>query len=163
MIADKIYERDCTLSQDLQLNSTTGHCDSRYFVCRPLTTEIYAYDDPVTGWAYACVDNPEGSETCGQDDEVNLCVGHPFPSAQLYLKSAVLIFSLPTVQPRLPARLRRADIQLSQAESRNLRMRVGQCLAIWYAALASPSTIVQGPASSNCNGIFSCGNGVRLG
>ncbi|POS71564.1 hypothetical protein DHEL01_v210045 [Diaporthe helianthi] len=75
----KIYEDDCALSQDLQLNSTTGHCDSRYFVCRPLTTEIYAYDDPVTGLAYACVDNPVGTETCGADDEVNLCCNLGYP------------------------------------------------------------------------------------
>lgn len=75
---DKIYDSSCALSQDLTLNSTTGHCDSQYFVCRPLTTEIYAYDDPVTGLAYACVDNPEGVETCEEDDEVNLCVSGPF-------------------------------------------------------------------------------------
>ncbi|KAG8157170.1 hypothetical protein KVR01_012878 [Diaporthe batatas] len=75
----KIYGSGCILSQDLQLNSTTGHCDSRYFVCRPLTKEIYAYDDPVTGLAYACVDNPEGSETCGEGDEVNLCCNLGYP------------------------------------------------------------------------------------
>lgn len=76
---DKIYDSGCTLSQDLQVNSTTGHCVSQYFVCRPLTTEIYAYDDPVTGLAYACVDNPEGAEACGEEeeDEVNLCVSWP--------------------------------------------------------------------------------------
>lgn len=62
------------MSQDLTLNSTTGHCDSQYFVCRPLTTEIYAYDDPVTGLAYSCEDNPEGVETCEGDEEINLCV-----------------------------------------------------------------------------------------
>jgi len=77
--ADKIYGGSCTLSQDLMLNSTTGHCDSQYFICRPLTTQIYAYDDPVTGWAYACVDNPAGSETCGEGDVVNLCVSWSFP------------------------------------------------------------------------------------
>lgn len=75
---DKIYDSGCALSQDLTINSTTGHCDSQYFVCRPLTTEIYAYDDPVTGLAYACVDNPEGAETCEGKDEVNLCVSWPF-------------------------------------------------------------------------------------
>ena len=75
---DKIYDSGCALSQDLTINSTTGHCDSQYFVCRPLTTEIYAYDDPVTGLAYACVDNPEGAETCEAEDEVNLCVSWPF-------------------------------------------------------------------------------------
>ncbi|KAH8788079.1 hypothetical protein F5883DRAFT_610581 [Diaporthe sp. PMI_573] len=75
----KIYGGSCTLSQDLMLNSTTGHCDSQYFVCRPLTTEIYAYDDPVTGWAYACVDNPVGSEICGEGDVVNLCCNLGYP------------------------------------------------------------------------------------
>lgn len=77
---DKIYDSECTLSQDLQVNSTTGHCVSQYFVCRPLTTEIYAYDDPVTGLAYACVDNPEGTEACGEEeeDEVYLCVSCPW-------------------------------------------------------------------------------------
>ncbi|KKY35282.1 hypothetical protein UCDDA912_g04702 [Diaporthe ampelina] len=75
----KIYDSSCTLSQDLTLNSTTGHCDSQYFICRPLTTEIYAYDDPVTGLAYACVDNPEGSETCAEEDEVNLCCNLGYP------------------------------------------------------------------------------------
>lgn len=66
------------MEHDLTINSTTGHCDSQYFLCRPLTTEIYAYDDPVTGLAYNCVDNPEGTETCGEDDEVNLCVRFSF-------------------------------------------------------------------------------------
>ncbi|KAL1868926.1 hypothetical protein Daus18300_005762 [Diaporthe australafricana] len=74
----KIYDSSCELSQDLTINSTTGHCDSQYFVCRPLTTEIYAYDDPVTGLAYACVDNPESSETCGSE-VVNLCCNMGYP------------------------------------------------------------------------------------
>lgn len=71
--ADKIYDSSCTLSQDLMVNTTAGHCDSQYFVCKPLTTVIYAYDDPVTGLAYACVDNPAGRESCGED-VVYLCV-----------------------------------------------------------------------------------------
>jgi hypothetical protein len=71
---DKVYDSSCSLSQDLKVNSTTGHCISQYFVCRPLTKDIYAYDDPVTGLAYACVDNPEDSETCEAGDEINLCV-----------------------------------------------------------------------------------------
>ncbi|KAG6362609.1 hypothetical protein INS49_007701 [Diaporthe citri] len=74
----KIYDSGCALSQDLSLNSTTGHCDSQYFVCRPLTTEIYAYDDPVTGLAYTCEDNPEGAETC-EEEEVNLCCNLGYP------------------------------------------------------------------------------------
>ncbi|KAL2275596.1 hypothetical protein FJTKL_01980 [Diaporthe vaccinii] len=75
---DKIYDSGCALSQDLSVNSTTGHCDSQYFVCRPLTTEIYAYDDPVTGLAYNCEDNPKGAETC-EEDEVNLCCNLDYP------------------------------------------------------------------------------------
>lgn len=99
---DKIYDSSCALSQDLSLNSTTGHCDSQYFVCRPLTTEIYAYDDPVTGLAYNCEDNPEGAETC-DEEEVNLCVSRPRRFvAFLDLINYILTFPLGTVQLRLP-------------------------------------------------------------
>ncbi|KAJ0120730.1 hypothetical protein N8I77_004966 [Diaporthe amygdali] len=74
----KVYDSSCALSQDLTINSTIGHCDSQYFVCKPLTTEIYAYDDPVTGLAYNCVDNPETSETC-EEEEISLCCSLGYP------------------------------------------------------------------------------------
>lgn len=100
---DKIYDSGCALSQDLSLNSTIGHCDSQYFICRPLTTEIYGYDDPVTGLAYACVDNPEGAETCEEEDEVNLCVRwSPRFVAFVDLIDRGLTFPFGTVQLGLP-------------------------------------------------------------
>ncbi|KAI3397629.1 hypothetical protein diail_10500 [Diaporthe ilicicola] len=74
----KVYDSGCELKQDLTLNSTTGHCDSAYFLCKPLTTDIYAYDDPTTGLAYNCVDNPVAEETCDAA-EVSLCCSLGYP------------------------------------------------------------------------------------
>ncbi|ROW06886.1 hypothetical protein VMCG_04034 [Cytospora schulzeri] len=67
----EIYDTSCNVVQDLQIATSTGACDSRYFQCTSGTKTIGGYDDPTTGQSYICTADTT-SEACGTDT-VSFC------------------------------------------------------------------------------------------
>ncbi|KUI53243.1 hypothetical protein VP1G_00632 [Cytospora mali] len=59
-----VYDTSCNRVQSLEIETSTGPCDSEYFLCSSGT--INGYDDPTTGDAYIC-EADTTSEACGMD------------------------------------------------------------------------------------------------
>lgn len=72
---DKIYDNSCNTVQTLQIDTTIGVCDNRYFYCAFGTKNIEEYDDPTTGLSYLCSADAT-SESCS-GDTVTYCVSSP--------------------------------------------------------------------------------------